>query len=196
MPSNQTDSNTGIESRVCALSLGLRRGELLGLRWVDVDQVAKTVSVRQALLRVDGRLVLDRPKTSRSTRTIPAPDVVLKHLREHRTRQVAEQLRAGQRWQDSGLVFTSAIGTPLEPRNVDRAWHEARKRVGLSWLRLHDLRHACATFLLLTGASPRTVMETLGHSQIALTMNTYAHVLPHVERDALDQAARALFGEP
>lgn len=181
---------------VCALSLGLRRGELLGLRWVDVDQVAKTVTVRQALLRVDGRLILDRPKTSRSARTIPAPDVVLKHLREHRTRQVAEQLRAGQRWQDSGLVFTSAIGTPLEPRNVDRAWHEARKRVGLAWLRLHDLRHACATFLLLTGASPRTVMETLGHSQISLTMNTYAHVLPQVERDAIDEAARALFGEP
>ena len=91
---------------VCALSLGLRRGELLGLRWIDVDQAAKTVSVRQALLRVDGRLILDRPKTSRSARTIPAPDVVLKHLRDHRTRQVAEQLRAGQRWQDSGLVFT------------------------------------------------------------------------------------------
>ena len=181
---------------VCALSLGLRRGELLGLRWIDVDQVAKTISVRQALLRVDGRLVLDRPKTSRSARTIPAPDVVLKQLREHRTRQIAEQLRAGERWRDSGLVFTSAVGTPLEPRNVDRVWHEARKRAGLTWVRLHDLRHACATFLLLTGASPRTVMETLGHSQIALTMNTYAHVLPQVERDAIDQAARALFGEP
>ena len=180
----------------CALALGLRRGELLGLRWADVDPAAKTVSVRQALLRVDGRLVLDRPKTMRSARTIPAPDVIMRHLREHRTRQVAERLRAGQRWQESGLVFTSVIGTPLEPRNVDRVWHEARSRVGLGWLRLHDLRHACATFLLLTGASPRTVMETLGHSQIALTMNTYAHVLPQVEREAVDQAARTVFGEP
>ena len=180
---------------VCALSLGLRRGELLGLRWVDIDQTAQTVSVRQALLRVDGRLVLAKLKTDRSARTIPAPAVVLEHLREHRTRQLAERLRAGQRWRDSGLVFTSTIGTPLEPRNVDRAWHEARVRVDLGWVRLHDLRHACATFMLLTGASPRTVMETLGHSQITLTMNTYAHVLPQAEREALDQAARALFGE-
>ena len=131
----------------------------------------------------------------RSARTIPAPAVVLEHLREHRTRQLAERLRAGQRWRDSGLVFTSTIGTPLEPRNVDRAWHEARVRVDLGWVRLHDLRHTCATFMLLTGASPQTVMETLGHSQITLTMNTYAHVLPQAEREALDQAARALFGE-
>jgi len=86
-------------------------------------------------------------------------------------------------------------GTPLEPRNVDRAWHEAPSRAGLAWLRLHDRRHACATFLRLTGASLRTVMETRGHSQTALTMNTYAHVLPQVGRDAIDQAARALFGE-
>jgi integrase len=151
--------------------------------------------VRQELLRVDGRLVLAKPKTDRSTRTIPAPAVVLELLREHRTRQLAERLRAGQRWHDSGLVFTSTIRTPLEPRNVDRAWHAARAHTDLGWVRLHDLRHACATFMLLTGASPRTVMETLGHSQITLTMNTYAHVLPQVEREALDQAARALFGD-
>lgn len=141
------------------------------------------------------RLVLTKRKTDRSARTIPAPDVVLEHLREHRTRQPAERLRASQRWRDTALVFTSTIGTPLEPRNVDRAWHAVRDRVGLGWHRLHDLRHACATFMLLTGASPGTVMETLGHSQITLTMNTYAHVLPQAEREALDQAARALFGE-
>jgi integrase len=148
-------------------------------------------------LRAGGRGLgaLAKLKTDRSARTIPAPAVVLDHLREHRTRQLAERLRAGHRWHDSGLVFTSVIGTPLEPRNVDRAWHAVRGSVGLGWVRLHDLRHACATFMLLTGASPRTVMETLGHSQITLTMNTYAHVLPQVEREALDQAAQALFGK-
>jgi integrase len=82
----------------------------------------------------------------------------------------------------------------MEPRNVDRAWHAARAKVGLTWLRLHDLRHTCATFMLASGASPRTVMKTLGHSQIALTMNTYAHVLPDVERAAVDDAAKRLFG--
>ena len=102
-------------------------------------------------------------------------------------------MAAGERWQDFGLVFASTIGTPLEPRNVDRSWHAAREKVGLTWLRLHDLRHACATFMLASGASPRTVMKTLGHSQIALTMNTYAHVLPEVERAAVDEAAQRLF---
>jgi integrase len=91
-------------------------------------------------------------------------------------------------------VFASAIGTPLEPRNVDRSWHAVRKDLGLDTVRLHDLRHACATFLLASGASPRTVMKTLGHSQISLTMNTYAHVLPEIERAAVDDAARRLFG--
>lgn len=165
------------------------------MRWVDVDQVAETVSVRQTLLRVGGQLVLAKPTTDRSTRTIPLPVVVLEYLREHRSHQLAERLRMGERWRDSGLVFTSSVGTALEPRNVDRAWHVTRERAGMPWLRLHDLRHACATFMLLTGASPRTAMETLGHSQIALTMNNYAHVLPHVEREALNQAADALFGK-
>jgi integrase len=82
----------------------------------------------------------------------------------------------------------------MEPRNVDRTWHTVRSHAGLPWLRLHDLRHACATFLLASGASPRTVMKTLGHSQIALTMNTYAHVLVDVERAAMDAAADRLFG--
>jgi integrase len=103
-------------------------------------------------------------------------------------------LQAGDRWRDHGLVFASTIGTPIEPRNLDRAWHVVRAQAGLPWLRLHDLRHACATFLLASGASPRTVMKTLGHSQITLTMNTYAHVLADVERAAVDAAANRLFG--
>jgi len=118
----------------------------------------------------------------------------MQRLKTHRARQAADRLRAGRRWHDLDLVFASTIGTPIEPRNVDRAWHTQRDRAGLPWLRLHDLRHACATFLLASGASPRTVMKTLGHSQIALTMNTYAHVLADIERTAVDTAAKRLFG--
>lgn len=180
---------------ICALSLGLRRGELLGLRWIDVDFDAETVAVRQTVLRVGGRLEISQPKTQKSARLIPAPAVILNQLRTHRARQLAEQLKVGPRWTDSGLVFTSTVGTPLEPRNVDRAWHALRATADLDWLRLHDLRHACATFMLLSGASPRTVMQTLGHSQIGLTMNTYAHFLPDIERAAVTEAARILFGE-
>lgn len=108
------------------------------------------------------------------------PEPTVTALRRHRRQQAADRLAAGKRWRDHGLVFTSTIGTPLEPRNVDRAWHTVRATTDLPWLRLHDLRHARTTFLLASGASPRTVVKTLGHSQIALTMSTYGHVLPDV----------------
>lgn len=178
---------------VTALTLGLRRGELLGLRWSDVDFIAKTLSVRQTILRVNGQLVFTPPKTDRSRRTVPIPAPTLALLRTHRDRQQEERANVGRRWKDHGLVFASTIGTPIEPRNLDRAWQATRSRAGLPWLRLHDLRHACATFLLASGASPRTVMKTLGHSQISLTMNTYAHVLADVERTSMDAAAEKLF---
>lgn len=179
---------------VCALTVGLRRGELLGLRWSDVDFDAGTLAVRQTVLRVDGQLRFDRPKTDRSLRTVPVPAPTLDLLRQHRDRQVVERVSAGERWQDFGLVFASKLGTPTEPDNLDRTWYKIRSAAGLDWLRLHDLRHACATFLLASGASPRTVMNLLGHSQIALTMNTYAHVLPEIERAAVDDATGRLFG--
>jgi integrase len=90
-------------------------------------------------------------------------------------------------------VFVTHMGGPLEPTNVNRAWYAVRSRAQLGSLRLHDLRHSCASFLLAAGASPRTVMKTLGHSQIGLTMNTYTHVLPEIEREAIDAAAKVIF---
>lgn len=178
---------------VCALTLGLRKGELLGLRWSDIDFGNSTLSIQRALQRAGGRLVLVEPKTALSRRTVPVPPPTLAGLRAHRTRQNADRFQAGAAWQDSGLVFTTHLGGPLEPRNVNRAWYTVRSRAGLPGLRLHDLRHACASFLLAAGASPRTVMKTLGHSQIGLTMNTYTHVLPEIEREAIDAAAKAIF---
>jgi len=115
-------------------------------------------------------------------------------LRAHRTGQHADRLAAGGEWQDTGLVFSTHLGGPLEPRNVNRAWYTLRAEAGLPWLRLQDLRYACASFMLAAGASPRTVMKTLGHSQIGLAMNTYAHVLPEIERETIDAAAKAIFG--
>jgi integrase len=178
---------------VCALTLGMRKGELLGLRWSDIDFGNSTLAVRQALQRVGGRLVLTELKTSLSRRTVPVPPPTLAALRAHRLRQNGDQLAAGGAWQGSGLVFTTHMGGPLEPRNVNRSWYAVRSRAQLGSLRLHDLRHSCASFLLAAGASPRTVMKTLGHSQIGLTMNTYTHVLPEIERDAIDAAARMIF---
>ncbi len=91
-------------------------------------------------------------------------------------------------------VFVSKKGTLLDPDNASHQWDRVRKEAGLPWLRLHDLRHACASMLLASGASPRTVMQILGHSQIGLTMNTYAHVLPEVESQAMDDLSDSLFG--
>jgi integrase len=179
---------------VTALTVGLRRGELLGLRWSDVDLGNGTLTVRQTVQRVRGRLEFTAPKTDRSRRTVPVPAQTVQALRRHRKLQAAERLAAGESWQNHDLIFTSRVGTPFDPDNLERSWYKIRAQAGLEWLRIHDLRHACATFLLASGASPRTVMKVLGHSQIGLTMNTYAHVLPEIERDAVDAATKHLFG--
>ena len=137
---------------VLALSTGLRRGELLGLRWADVDLDGAELHVRQAMQRVAGELRVAAPKTRHSRRTIPLPALALDALREHRARQAAERLAAGPAWQDSGLVFTTAHGTPMEPRNLNRHWYALRTRCGLPGVRLHDLRHTCVTLLLDAGS--------------------------------------------
>jgi integrase len=112
------------------------------------------------------------------------PSVVMSALRAHRTRQLEERLAAGGEWRDSGLVFTSPIGTALDPRNATREFHALLKITETPTIRFHDLRHTAATLLLVQGVDPRTIMETLGHSQISLKMNTYSHVLPTLQADA------------
>jgi integrase len=110
-----------------------------------------------------------------------------------RKRQIAQRLRLGEAWREHGLVSASTIGTPIEPRNINRRWDELRQRAGLDGLRLHDLRHGCATFMLAAGMPSRAIMEVLGHSGISVTMNTYAHVLPVLRQEAAD-AIDELFG--
>jgi integrase len=169
---------------VLALYLGLRRGELLGLRWADVDLEVGRLEVVQTLQRVEGRLQFVRPKTRRSERTIPLPDVVVAALREHRARQAKERLAAGSSWTDSGLVFTSRVGTPVEPDNLRRSWYEVRTVLDAP-LRLHDLRHTCVTLLLEAGVAPHIVQQIAGHSALDVTMNIYAHASLEEKRAAL-----------
>ncbi len=167
-----------------AIALGLRQGEALGLRWADVDLDAGTLRVRHALQRIDGTLQLVEPKTKRSKRTIPMPPSVVTALRAHRVRQLEERLIAGSRWREYDFVFPSTIGTPADARNIVRRFHALLDRAGLPSMRFHDLRHTCASLLLAQHVPPRVVMETLGHSQIALTMDTYSHVMPVMQREA------------
>ncbi|MGH7914767.1 MAG: site-specific integrase [Candidatus Binataceae bacterium] len=185
------------------LALGLRRGEVLGPRWSDLDFVARTIRVGQALqrsggIRIDGqpsKLRFVEPKSLRSSRTIPMPECVVNALRAHRAMQAQERLLAGSEWQDLGLVFTTGKGTPLEPRGIVTSFKRMLKKAGLSdTIRLHDSRHFTASLLLELGVHPRTVMEILGHSDISLTMNTYSHVVPTLMRQAMDKVDVALGG--
>lgn len=178
---------------VLALTTGLRRGELLALRWDDVDLGSRQLHVRRALQRVGGKLQMVEPKTGSSVRTVVLPKLAVRYLREHKKRQNGERLALGDAWREHGLVFASSVGTPIEPRNVNRRWDELRAKAGLDWLRLHDLRHGCASFLLAQGVPARAIMEVLGHSEIGVTMNTYAHVLPELRQEAAD-AIDDLFG--
>lgn len=179
---------------VLALATGLRLGELLGLRWEDVDLEGGTVTVCRTLQRVGGELVWGEPKSARSRRTVPVPAPALEALREHRRRQLEERLALGEAWADPGLVFATSIGTPLDPRGVGRLLGRLLERAGVRQARFHDLRHTAASFLLALGVHPRVAMETLGHSQVSLTMDTYSHVTAALQREAAERLGELLEG--
>jgi site-specific recombinase XerD len=122
------------------------------------------------------------------------PPVALTVLLAHRSRMLAEASVA-EGWQDHGLVFPTRIGTPIEPTNVNRWFRELRERAGLPWLRIHDLRHAFATFMLHQGADLRLIMETLGHSQISVTADLYTHVLMPRQRTASEAVDTLILGD-
>lgn len=175
-----------------ALAVGLREGEALGLKWEDVELDAQkpVLHVNRSLGRVKGAgLMAMEPKTERSRRTVTLPAVAAQTLRAHRVRQLQERLLAGSRWRETGYVFTTSIGTPLSASNVlNRSLRRLCERAGMPRLRFHDLRHSCATLLLVQGIPARVVADVLGHSEVSLTLNTYSHVVPGM----LDDAARAM----
>ncbi len=178
-----------------ALALGLRQGEALGLAWDAVDLEVGTLTVRQALQRqVGGGLVLVPPKSRAGRRVVPMPAQLVEAVRTHRAAQAAERLVAGSMWVDSGLVFATVVGKPVDPRSDHRQWQELLRSAGVPAARLHDARHTAATLLLTQGVPARVVMELLGHSQITLTLGTYSHVAPELSRDAAKRMGDALWG--
>lgn len=183
-----------------AVAVGLRKGEALALKWSAIDFERATLAVRLTLQRVKvpgekkSRLILKEPKRS-SRRTLNLPQVCLSALAEHKAAQDEERALAGSRWQDSEFVFATRIGSPLEPRNLSRAHDQILAMAKLPHSRIHDLRHTAATLLLSQGVHPRVVMELLGHSQIAVTMNTYSHVVPALRKEAANQMD-AILGTP
>jgi integrase len=158
----------------------MRQGELLGLKWEDVDLNAGTVQVRRTLTLAKGGPRLTEPKTKSSRRPIRLTSGALEALERHRERQEAEHAAAGVKWKDSwGLVFRTRRGTPIRRDNLhDKYWKPLLRRAGLPDTRFHDLRRTCATLLLTKGVHPKIVSEMLGHSSIAITLDTYSHVMP------------------
>lgn len=174
-----------------ALGVGLRKGEALGLGWHAVDLDDGLLRVERTLQRIDGSLRLDEPKTERSKRTVRLPAVCVAALRQHAERQ-AEERAAARYWVETALVFTTQLGAAIDPRNVNRWLAELCKRAGVRSIRPHDLRHTCASLLLAQGVRARVVMDILGHSQIAVTLDIYSHVLPALQDDAAERMDGAL----
>jgi integrase len=176
-----------------AVAVGLRQGEILGLRWEDVNFETSFLNVRGALQRVHRKLVRVEPKSSSSRRTIQLPAVCLASFARQKVNQDLARKWAGTRWQETEYVFTTRIGTPVDPRNLLREYYaitrptpskdgEKSPQLQFPPICFHDLRHSAATLLLAQGVSPRYITELLGHSQVSFTMQTYAHILPEVQK--------------
>src|SRR5258708_24951597 len=164
--------------------MGLRQGEALGLRWQDVDLQLGTLQVTKQLQRMNGEFQLVEPKTKRSRRTLALPGIAVRELRDHHARQQRECDLGGDGWNHLDLVFTRGDGEPLDGTVVSHQFHRLLDRAGLPQRRFHDLRHSCATLLEAQKVSPRVAMEILGHSHIAVTMNTYTKVVSALKHDA------------
>lgn len=180
---------------VVVLNLGLRRGEALALRWSNVDFDAKTITVAGTLkAKRGGGTYIDSPKTSGSARTIPMVPAVEAALREHRDLQADERRYAGPLWRESGHVFVAEDGRPVLPNFATRWWPELTERAGLGRRRLHDTRHTAATLMLAQGVPLETVSALLGHGNLAITSDIYAHVGQDAKRRALTGLGVDLFG--
>jgi integrase len=176
-----------------AIHTGLRQGELLALKWEDLDLEAGTLRVRRTLTRAGGKHALAEPKTKKSRRTVRLTAGAAAALRTHLQRQMDEMERLGSLYRTGGLVFANEIGGIINPSNLrNRSFARLLKRAGLSKIRFHDLRHTCATLLLSENVNPKIVSEMLGHASIAITLDTYSHVLPTMQESAIRALEDAL----
>ncbi len=172
-----------------AASTGLRRGELLGLRWQDVDLHAGRVSVRQTLTTVGNKVAFGEPKTARGKRNIALDGVTIGALRTWRTQQAQERLALGPVWQDTGLVFSREDGSLIHPDTFSFWFDRHVRAADVPRIRFHDLRHTHATLALQAGVPAKVVSERLGHATVAFTLDVYSHVIPALQEDAAERIA-------
>jgi integrase len=171
-----------------ALATGMRKGEILGLRWRDIDLQKGVLQVRNTLVYLEHHGFIEGvPKTEKSKRTIILPLFVVDALKRHHTLQLEVRLQAGIAWVENDLVFPNKRGGFIVPNTLVNHFKRFLQEIGLPTMRFHDLRHSAATLLLSMGVNAKVVQEILGHSQISTTLGTYSHVLPSMQQEAMEK---------
>jgi len=180
---------------VLVATTGARRGEVLGLRWGDLDLDNGRAAVVQQLTTVNNQLVFVPPKTAKGRRSLALDRYTVDVLREHRKRQLEQRMALGSGWPGHDLVFTRPDGEPVHPDSFTRWFVQRARAAGLPVIRVHDLRHGWATLALEAGVHPKVVSEQLGHSTVAITLDLYSHVSPTMAADAVERVSGAVFGD-
>jgi integrase len=175
---------------------GMRKGEILGLSWTDIDFEEKTISINKTLYKVPSEYLLQEPKTKNSFRTIYIDDDIIRVLKRQKVKQNLERLRYGGVYKEHNMVFAQETGEYVHPQGVNGLFTRFIGQANLPRIRFHDLRHTHATILLLMGVNPKIVAERLGHSSVQITLDTYSHVLPSMKQDLAEQFSQAMKSEP
>ncbi|MBD1371958.1 site-specific integrase [Hazenella sp. IB182357] len=180
-----------------AINTGMRRGEIMGIRWQDIDFEKRIICISQTLQRIKGKGLTFRhtAKTDGSRRSLAVSNSIIDLLKTIQAQQKVIKLELSSHYQDSDLVFANLDGTPMDLDGLSREFARLVRRIDIPYVRFHDLRHSHATLLLQQGEHPKIVSERLGHSSIAITMDTYSHVMPNMQKEAADKLDDFLFGK-
>jgi integrase len=186
------------DDRLCALwtlllMTGVRRGEVLGLRWEDIDLKRRRMAVRQTVVAIGYDVHVSEPKTMTGRRSVSLDPTAVAALKAHRRRQFAERLRAAPAAKEADLVFATESGSPIHPDRISKLFAQRIEELELPTIRLHDLRHTAATLALTAGVHPKVVQERLGHASITITLDTYSHVLQGLQEDAAAKVEELVF---
>lgn len=186
--------DTDMEVPIALLvGLGLRRGEVLALRWQDVDLKRGKVCIRRNMVRVNKEIIFKDPKTETSNREIELPSTLLKLLQRERKRYLTNKLKMGEQFEDNDLVVCWDDGKCINPDTLSQKFRRLIERIGLKHIRLHDLRHTNATLMLEYGVNIKVAQQRLGHASISTTMGIYSHVTEKVEKEAADKLDKGIF---